>query len=262
MRYRLAATSDYLCETEMKNDSSDSVFHEPHLQRRAFSTDPSEYTAEGTDVSSNQANDSVWNEPNQTVQHGAGSMTPYAVWLQAGRDTNSVLVSWLRVLGLALIAGPIAVVTAFWGAGQTAFSMLALTVVGPVVEEMGKVLCLLITVELRPYWIISRSQIFFGGLMAGLAFAVIENWIYFNIYIPEPEPWLITWRWTVCVALHTGCSLIASLGVARIWSDVFAHGHAPRVELGFPYWCTAMVIHGLYNFSMVIMNVVMALSGD
>ncbi len=239
------------------SDPKDSIFNEPHLQSTAYQPDPSEWVAErvtnGPDAqSANPAHDSVWNEPNALGLLQPGQSTPYAQWLLDGQQQTSHAGSWVRLFFLALIAGPVAISTAFWGAGQTAFSILALTVFGPVVEEMGKILCLLMTVELRPFWFVSRSQILIGGLVAGLAFAAIENLIYFTIYIPEPDAWLIVWRWTVCVALHTSCSLLASIGVARIWNDVFARRQPPRVELGVPYWCAAMVIHGVYNFTMII----------
>lgn len=243
-------------EVEM-SDPNQSIFNEPHLQSAAYPLDPSERLADqvtaGPDAqSANPAHDSVWNEPNAAGLLTSGQSTPYAQWLLDGQQQTSGVASWLRLFGLAVIAGPVAIVTAFWGGGQTAFSVLALTVFGPVVEEMGKILCLLTTVELRPFWFVSRSQILAGGLIAGLAFAAIENLIYFNLYFPEPEPWLVVWRWTVCVALHTSCSLLASVGVARIWSDVFARRQPPRVELGVPFWCAAMVVHGLYNFTMIL----------
>jgi len=241
----------------------DSVFNEPHLKQQAFQPDPAEWKAQATCPSPSSPLDSVWNEAHLAGQvvpaeisgdgpRGAAPADhdvwgPYPQWLMAQRAKVSAWHSWLVVIGLALCAGPLGVLTAFWGSGETMFGVVAITIIGPMVEEMGKILALLMVVEKWPFLIRSKWQILCCGLLGGLAFAAIENLVYFYVYIPNPPAELVLWRWTVCVALHVGCSLLASYGVVRIWQEVWRTLRPPQVELGFPFWTAAMVIHGMYN---------------
>ena len=174
---------------------------------------------------------------------GAG----YAEWLVKRREGAGVARPWAVTLGLALLAGPWAVVGAFYGSGETAFSILAIVVFGPVVEEMMKVAVATYVVEKRPYLFTSRAQIMFAGLAAGVAFASIENLLYLGVYIPHPTVGMVRWRWSVCVAMHVGCSLVASLGLARVWRDAWKRLARPRLTLAYPYLVAAVVIHGTYN---------------
>ena len=97
-------------------------------------------------------------------------------------------------------------------------------------------------------------QIVICALAGGLVFAVIENFLYLHVAIKNPPEWLIYWRWTVCVALHTGCSLIAGLGLMRIWADTTVNRVRPRLSLGSPLLLTAVIIHGCYNGFAVILS--------
>ncbi|TVS15347.1 MAG: PrsW family intramembrane metalloprotease [Planctomycetaceae bacterium] len=230
----------------------DSVFDEPHMRATVGPVPPApQPPAEPADaIRSESPLDSIWNEPAMAVQNaatGSGADAPYARWLVEGRARYGWGRSWLVTLGLMLAAGPLALLSAFWGAGQTWFSVLALTVFGPLVEEMGKIMAALVTVEKWPFAFRSAWQIIVCCAMGGAVFAVIENLLYLHVYVREPSAELIYWRWTVCTALHVGCSLIAAWGVVHVWKDVWQHHRPPRVELGYPFWMTAIVIHGVYN---------------
>jgi RsiW-degrading membrane proteinase PrsW (M82 family) len=190
---------------------------------------------------------SVWDEPT-TSSELAGPRPPdapgYAEWLQSRRA--SFARSWALTLALAAVSGLWGILGALLGSGPSA-GLLAVVLFAPLVEEMAKISAPLMIVETRPYLFRSPLQILLCALASGLAFASIENFVYFNIYISNPSPELVAWRWTVCVALHAGCSLIAGLGVARIWRDVWSRRAKPRLAMGLPCFFAAMVVHGLYN---------------
>ena len=205
----------------------DSVFNEPHLRS-------------GTVVS--HPENSVYNEVSHT-----GGATPYKDWLIAQREKTGVFYSWVVILACALVAGPFAVVGTFWGMGGSISSILALVVIGPTTEEIAKVMAILMLVERASYFVRSGGQILFCAMASGLVFSIIENFLYLYVYIPEPSPELVAWRWTVCVALHVGCSLVAGMGVVRIWGESVRKGRPPRLEKGIPFFVLAIVLHGGYN---------------
>lgn len=222
----------------MSRKNARSVFDEPHLRspgRRDQETPPV---------------DSVWQEP---TTRGQRVHTPYAEWLetQKGRITESS--AWWLTLGLSWIAGPLAVATALFKGGPG--SMLLLVVVaGPLVEEIGKIMAPLMVVERHPLRFTRHSQILVCGFMGGLVFSVIENFMYLNLYIEDPSPAIILWRWTVCVALHTGCSLLAASGVVRMRATALAEGVPPAIETGAPRILLAVIVHGAYNFIALFLD--------
>jgi RsiW-degrading membrane proteinase PrsW (M82 family) len=133
------------------------------------------------------------------------------------------------------------------GGGGSFSGLLMLTVIGPVTEEIMKIAAALWVVERRPYLFKSIPQILLCAVAGGLAFAFIENLMYLNVYIPHHTPKLELWRWTVCVGLHSGCSFVAGVGLARIWDNAVRELRRPQLGLGMPWFFTAMVGHGLYN---------------
>ena len=94
------------------------------------------------------------------------------------------------------------------------------------------------------------------GMTSGLIFGVVENLIYLNVYIPDPEPGIVAWRWSICTLLHTGCSVIASIGVVQIWRHFQIHSRMPRLTDGSAWIVAAIVIHGIYNASAVMLSAV------
>jgi len=232
-----------------------SVHEEPHLRRKGgFAADPSEarVARQGRrEPDEDEAvEQSVWDEP--VVAHRLAGLPPpdaltYRAWLQKRRAATGPARSWLVTLAVALAAGPWAVLGAFWGAGQTPFSVIALVVFGPLVEEMMKVAAALYLVEKRPFLFSSRFQILLCAVAGGLAFAALENLLYLHVYVPLPPPLLVHWRWTVCIALHTGCSLVAGMGLMRVWADTWRRLARPRLSLAYPYLLGAIILHGAYN---------------
>jgi RsiW-degrading membrane proteinase PrsW (M82 family) len=138
--------------------------------------------------------------------------------------------------------------------GTSTFAVLSITIFGPLVEEVMKVAGLLWIVEKRPFLFTSRLQIIICALCGGLAFAVIENFIYLNVYVPNPPESLVQWRWTVCTFLHCGCSLIAGMGLIRVWTVTMRDRVQPNITNAARYLILAMVVHGVYNGFCVFLS--------
>ncbi len=200
---------------------------------------------------------SVWEEPTTSAAlSGAtpGDALTYARWLDARLAERDVGKSWAMTGLIALCAGPFAVMGAFWGAGQTLFSVLALVVLGPIIEEVTKLALPTYVVERKPHMFLGSTQILICGGCAGLVFAVIENLLYLNVYISGPSTALVVWRWTVCVALHVGCSIIGAMGLARAWREGMATKRRPDVVGAARWIVAATIIHGTYNGIAVVMT--------
>lgn len=216
----------------------DSVFQEPHLR-------PPPPPLIETDA---PPLDSIHLEPGNS-----NSRDLYGAWLERSLREQSPLKAWTLTLLLSLIAGPLAILTAFFNSGQRA-EFLLLVIMGPLVEEMGKIIAPLMVVEKKPARFTTAAQPIVCALMGGLVFAVIENFLYLKVYIPDPSPLLITWRWTVCVALHVGCSFVAGCGVAKIREQSLRERRPPRLETGAFLLISAAVIHGVYNFLALLID--------
>jgi len=200
---------------------------------------------------------SVWDEPAlapELARAAADADATYAGWLQSRRESTTALRSWLICLGVAVAAGPWAVLGAFWNAAEVSgYGALAMIVLAPVIEELMKVSLPMYLVEKRPYLFRSALQIALCALAGGAAFAAIENLLYLNVYIPSPSVELVRWRWTVCVALHMGCSLLAGMGLALAWREGMDRSARPRMSRAAGLLTAAMVVHGAYNaFAWVI----------
>ena len=243
-----------------------SIEDEPHLQGGGFTPDPREAKSEERVCNSDQSADdqveqTVWDEPGlspELVQAIPPDALTYAAWLKKRVAQTNAGTSWSMTFAVALAAGPWAILGAILGdvtgGGQTMFGIAMITLIGPVTEEMVKVAAALWVVEKKPFLFRSRMQIVFCALTGGLVFASVENFLYLQVYISDPSPELIRWRWTVCVALHMGCSLVAGLGLMRIWSQTISTFSIPKLSLATAYLITAMMIHGVYNgFAVLLM---------
>lgn len=237
------------------------VWSEPHLRGSELRPDPSERSAGERPGAAPDPDDrvdhSVWDEPAlRGMIHGEpppGALT-HARWLAQKRARTTAARTW-AVTGLcALAAGPLAVLGTFVQSSAGWSTLLAVVVIGPVTEEIMKVALPLWIAERRSYLFRSRPQIALCALSSGLAFAAIENVLYLHVYVPDPSPALATWRWSVCVALHMGCALVAGLGVMRAWSRAEHPDPRRRLAAATPLLITAMIIHGAYNGLAVLLE--------
>ncbi len=246
-----------------KGPSKDpSVEHEPHLRGDGFQADPSEAKVEKKirpEKPDDQIDHNVWEEPTlfpaEHVELPASAIT-YERWLTEHLDRTSPAQRQWNTLLIALAAGPFAILGAMLNGVELEymfFTVLVVAVIGPAIEETMKIALATWVVEKRPFLFGSGRHILFCGAVSGFVFAAVENVLYLNVYIPNPTDNLVLWRWTVCVALHTGCSFLASVGLARVWREATTTRKRPRIGRALPYLIMAIVIHGLYNGSAVLL---------
>jgi RsiW-degrading membrane proteinase PrsW (M82 family) len=120
-------------------------------------------------------------------------------------------------------------------------------VFGPTVEEVMKIGVASLVVETRPYLFKRVEQLQVATVGTALLFAAIENVVYLYVYHPNHSVEYAVWRWTVCVALHVGCTLVATRGLAAVWRQAVREYRPPKLAQGVRWLVVAIVIHGSYN---------------
>jgi len=181
------------------------------------------------------------------VGHGS-----YQTWLQKRITRVSPATGWYVAAVAVLLGGPWSVLatlmrTQSYGLASRLSMLFTIVVFGPAVEEVMKIAAAAYVVEQRPHWFQRESQLMFSAAGSGFVFAAIENFIYLVIYFPNPPIEMILWRWTICVALHVGCSLTASRGLVLVWQQAIREYRKPRITRSLPMLTWAIVIHGSYN---------------
>ena len=226
-----------------------SVFAEPWMQPGAHRGDPSDGASFLVPEQASEDH-SVWDEPGRSPAL-SGDMPAAAVtwfrWYAQRRNETSTTHTWLVTIAVAAVGGLFAIVGTFFAQAAGGMPLVAVTIIGPTTEEIMKIALPLWLVERRPWLYRSGGQILVCAFASGVAFAVVENLIYLNIYIPNPSAGLAAWRWTVCVVLHGGCSTIAGWGVVRIWRQFRKNCRVPQMSDGAAWIIAAIVIHGAYN---------------
>jgi hypothetical protein len=206
------------------------------------------------------ADHGVFDEPHMArevghIPAGTPGMGRFADLLAERRAATSPATSWGVTLLLVAIAGPWAVVATFLSAlyGEMgAAGLLAIVLVAPLTEEILKVSVPAWIVERRPWLFISRLQILLCGLAAGFAFGFLENLLYLFVYIENPSPAIIMWRWLICTPMHMGWSMVAAWGLAVAWREGMDRRERPELTRAYPYTIAAIVLHGLYNAFAVV----------
>ena len=244
----------------MTRPSDHDIRNEPHLRGGPYRADPSERTARPSRPAASEAdraNQSVWNEPSMSPE--LSGPTPEeppttARWLARRFADTSPARSWTVTAGVALTAGALAVVGALvQGVGYGGVVGIVLT--GPIVEEVTKSAAALWVIERRPFLFRSPVQIMLCAVASGLAFAAIENLIYLNVYIVDPSPGIVWWRWTICTALHVTCTTIVGIGLVRLWQRARTHLRLPSLHEALPWLIAGIALHGLYNAGAVVLEV-------
>ena len=251
----------------MTDPHDPSIRGEPHLQGK-FELDPSEAKAaerlageQAADEGSGPPDDSIWDEPALSpdlapARDGTKNHS-YANWLQERRARFSDAASWGVTLAIVLATGPWAILAAITREFSAGFSgVVAVVIIAPIVEELMKVSLPLMIVETRPYLFSSRLQILLAAIAGGAAFGLLENLIYFHFYFPGMTADQQLIRWIACLPAHTLWSLIAGIGVARMWLHCMENSRRPDMTVAAPWLITAMVLHGLFNLGAVAVGIV------
>ncbi len=159
------------------------------------------------------------------------------------------------VLGLCAASGVFAVLCAL-AKGALGFGFLAVVIGAPVVEEMAKVVLLLMWLEKAPWRFRSAGTLVFACLASALVFSAIENLLYLRVYIPREmvEDGLVHFRLVVCTAVHVGCTAVSACGVLRAWREARDGRRGFSSMAVTPYLVVAMVMHGIYNAAAVLLT--------
>ena len=236
-----------------------SVFDEPWMRANTQRFESNEHdSVAGLRMAAGEGDpeNSVWDEPGLSREL-AGDTPQGAVtwvnWYRSQAAQTTALTTWGVTLVIALCSGVCAIFGAIFLQLGTSNHFLMVVVVAPITEEIMKIALAVWVCEKRPWLFSSPTQILICGLASGLVFAAIENVLYLTFGASTPG--LFLWRWTVCVLLHVTCSLIASIGVARVWTEFQRQERMPRLVDGSFWIVAAMLLHGTYNFAAVMLDV-------
>jgi hypothetical protein len=156
----------------------------------------------------------------------------------------------------ATLSGPFAILGAFFGTGGALSAIVLVVLFAPLVEEMLKVAGVLYLTEVRPWLVPSAAALVIIALCSGLVFAAIENGFYLGVIIDDPSAEIVRWRWTFGPLIHGTGSLLAGIGVARMWHSLHAHDRRPDFKVAVPWVIAATLIHGGYNAFAVWLELV------
>ena len=234
-----------------------SVFDEPWMRPDAPPFRGDDGPVDDTQIIPDEGDpeNSVWDEPGLSRELAGPTPQDAVTWLnwyysQAAQTTTAT--TWGVTLAVALASGIFAIFGALFLQLGTANHVIAVVIAAPIIEEIMKIALVVWVCEKRPWLLRSTTQILLCGLTSGLVFAAIENVFYLSANTATPG--LAAWRWTVCVLLHVTCSLIASVGVAKIWTEFQRHKRMPQLSDGAPWFVAAMLLHGFYNLTVTILE--------
>lgn len=242
-------------------NSGPSVYDEPWMRagREMFQAPQEPIGGLRQAVTSPDAENSVWDEPGLSPEL-SGRIPDDALtwfrWFQEQSARTSSFTAWAVTIAVSLGSGVWAILGALMLQSSWQFPIILAVFVAPITEEIMKIALAIWVAEKQPWLFKSFVQIVICGIASGLVFAAIENVIYLNVYIENPTPQHVNWRWTICVMLHTGCSAIASIGVVRVWQRFQDEERIPRLSDGARWIVAAMFIHGLYNLAASTMSLV------
>ncbi len=240
-----------------------SIEHEPAIQGGEFAPCESERNCENVEHAASHSDQdqrvdhSVWDEPSLTANPATTipeDALTYSRWLTSRIDSTSLVTSWMTTLGIILSAGVWAIIGAVVLQLFAAQLPLGPVFMAPVTEELMKLALVIWVVEKRPFLFRSAGQILLCATAGGLVFAAVENLLYLNLYIASPSAEIFLWRWTVCVALHVGCSLVGGIGMVQIWRHAINTRTRPTLRRGANWLIAAMVLHGVYNALAILLQ--------
>lgn len=188
---------------------------------------------------------------------GRTDLPTFAATYRARRALTTPGQVRIAVLLATTVGGLFAIGTAFFAAGGTGSwaAVLGAVLFAPLVEELGKASGALYLVERHPWRVPNALILPLITLTAGLVFAVVENVLYLEVYIEDPSPAIVTWRWIAGPLLHGGCALLSGIGVGRMWRAIDAGEGLPDIRHAARWLLAAMLVHGLYNLSAIVLEV-------
>ena len=194
--------------------------------------------------------DSVVNEP-----HGdaAAGRVAFADWIQAKRRSCTFEGNVAVTVLAALLGGPFAVVGALMSGQSGWWGLLYACLMGPIAEELLKQSGMVMLLERRPWRLFSSWQFPFAAVVSALIFATLENVLYLHVYLrrlPNVET-IMAFRWTWCTGLHVVCSVVASLGLVRVYRRIRDENAPADLARAFPWFVVAIAMHAAWNLSAI-----------
>jgi RsiW-degrading membrane proteinase PrsW (M82 family) len=156
---------------------------------------------------------------------------------------------------LALVGGLLGIIGAIFQEAQTTLAYVLLPFIGaPLIEEALKPSGIYLALLWLPRAL--RSQLFTAVLCAlsGLVFGIIESLVYVTLYVDNPSDEFIVFRFSVPLGLHAACSYLVGLGLNQRVID-WAAGRTKLPRTSRNLYIAAVVIHGMYNLTAVILSV-------
>ena len=176
----------------------------------------------------------------------------YGSWVQTKSQHLSKIKSWTSILVASLLMTPTAVVGAVMNSPMVAW--LTLFIIWPVTEQALKMAAVCWLVESRPYLVRRASQLLVGGVLCGLSYAALENVLCLYVYANPPSSQIEVMRWMLCPAIHGACSLSVAMGLVQVWRRPMIEGRPPKVSLALPMFVLAVVLHSVYNATMLALG--------
>jgi hypothetical protein len=171
----------------------------------------------------------------------------YSSW--AEREISRTSPGHSAIFGALCVLG-----TAILGLGG-AFASVPLAgcvvpfVLGPIIEEAAKILALAWILDAKPYVFTSRRSIYAVAAIGAAGYAAVENGILYAL-MASPTPFETAFRWAVCLPLHVVLSLVATFGLAQMWTKAMRDRVPPSFGDHAMPLVAAVLLHGAYNAVM------------
>lgn len=233
------------------NSKDHSIHAEPWRQKTVFENDARSGDARlRPDV--HDVEHTVWDEPALSSPL-AGPVPPggltWAGWYDSQAAQTSRLDTWLITALIVVTSAPLALLTSWFRFGTSTFDVLALVVLIPATEELLKVAGILWVVEKRPFLLSAPLQILISTTAVGLLFGFVRY--SFRVQLLGVLPQVPGESVFVSVVIHGLCSLIAGLGLARIWSRAVLDRRRPDLTDGGFFGAVAVAIHVIWAAASV-----------
>ena len=155
-----------------------------------------------------------------------------------------------------ILGGIFAVPAIFLHGSASWIQIFMLAVFGPFAEETLKQSGMIFQLEKLPGSVRSDWQFFLSAALGGLVFGILENLLYQYVYLaklpPDKLAIVMSYRWIACTLLHIFCTQISALGLRRVWRKSRAEGMPVQISQAFPWFVTAMGVHGCYNLAALL----------
>jgi len=132
--------------------------------------------------------------------------------------------------------------------------VLLLVAAAPAVEEICKPLAIVFLLDKRPHWFRGPTEIIILAACSALVFATLENLLYIFVHNRDGSAAFVIFRLTVCTALHMTASTVFGFGLAKMWRHIRAKGGHFDIDVCFKYYVAAVIIHGSYNGTVLILD--------